>query len=134
MLPEMVSEPAVSRNVLVVDDEPAVRDVLRRYLVRRGWQVSEAPSAEDALAMLEDPAKPVDVIIVDLHLPGLSGTALCERISSVRPALASRIVVVSGDINGAAREMQHCRVDCQLLAKPFELTELDRVLASALAA
>lgn len=128
----MVTDPDVPRSVLVVDDEPAVRGVLRRYLERRGWRVTEAPSAEDALSLLEDPAQHVDVTIVDLHLPGLSGSALCERISTVRPALASRIVVVSGDINGAARELQHSHLTCQMLAKPFELTELDRVLASAM--
>ena len=78
LCPAMTS---VMRRVLLVDDEDPVRNVLRRYLELRGWAVIEATSAEEALVILDTEADSVGVVVVDFHLPGLSGGALCRRSS-----------------------------------------------------
>lgn len=116
-----------TRHMLVVDDEASVRLVLRRLLGRHGWTVAEAASGEEALSMLDDDARCIDAAIVDLHLPGLSGTALCQRIVGRRPELAGRLVIASGDAvlaTAALRQLDGCRA----LGKPFELAELDAVV------
>ncbi|MBX5465642.1 MAG: response regulator transcription factor [Clostridia bacterium] len=65
-------------HILVVDDEPAIRQVVRDRLSQEGYRVSAAASAEEALALLE--RETPDLAIVDLMLPGLDGFTLCERI------------------------------------------------------
>jgi two-component system cell cycle sensor histidine kinase/response regulator CckA len=118
----------VIRRVLLVDDEDTVRNVLRRYLELRGWSVLEATTAEEALVLLETEAESVGVVVVDFHLPGLSGGALCRRIATEYPMLASRMLMASGDaleaVSALAREAFHCPV----LTKPFDLLDFVHAL------
>ncbi|MCL6522711.1 MAG: response regulator transcription factor [Firmicutes bacterium] len=65
-------------HILVVDDEPAIRQVVHDRLSQEGYRVSAVASAEEALALLE--RERPDLAIVDLMLPGLDGFTLCERI------------------------------------------------------
>lgn len=130
--PIQVVDPARRKHVLLVDDEAAVRSVLRRFLERRGWVVIEAPNAELALELIDNPANSVDAAVVDMHLPGLAGAALCQRISAARPALATKMVVASGDARTASAALAREQVTCPVLAKPFELVELERVLGDLL--
>jgi DNA-binding response OmpR family regulator len=67
-----------SRLVLVVDDEPGVRDVAQMYLAREGFRVVLAADGPDALAAVE--REPPDLIILDLMLPGLDGFEVCRRL------------------------------------------------------
>ena len=119
----------VARTVLVVDDDLAVRLFLRRYLARFGWNVLEAHTAEQALALLDDSAAP-DLVICDLNLPGLSGVELCRRVAERHPSLASRLVLTSGDVGSASRELQHAALACPILGKPFSLDQLASVVDS----
>ena len=66
------------RRILVVDDEPTVREVLRRYLEREGWQVSEAADGRSALQLLRE--DPPDLLILDLMLPGVDGLSITRRL------------------------------------------------------
>lgn len=66
------------RTVLVVDDEPHIRDVLRGYLEADGHQVLEAATGEDALDMLA--AHDVDVVLLDVMLPGIDGLETLRRV------------------------------------------------------
>ena len=115
------------RTALVVDDERAVRHVLRRYLGRVGWTVVEAETAERALELLAEGPAP-DIVFCDLNLPGLSGVALCRHIAELHPALATRLVLTSGDAAMAAAELEAASIDRPILGKPFALTELQRVV------
>ena len=116
-----------ARTALVVDDERVVRLVLRRYLGRTGWTVMEAETAERALELLAEGVAP-DILFCDLNLPGLSGAALCRRITELHPALATRIVLTSGDAARAAAELKAASIDRPVLGKPFALTELQRIV------
>src|SRR4029453_2425079 len=71
--------PAEAR-VLVVDDEPIVRDVLSRYLSREGFEVEGAADGQAALDVLE-PIRP-ELIVLDLMLPGIDGLEVLRRIRS----------------------------------------------------
>jgi two-component system KDP operon response regulator KdpE len=67
-----------SASILVVDDEPQIRRVLRTTLTFRGYEISEAASGEDALEMARK-VKP-DLILLDVNLPGISGIETCKEI------------------------------------------------------
>ena len=117
------------RTALVVDDEQVVRLVLRRALGRAGWTVVEAETAEHALELLGVGRAP-DVVLCDLNLPGLSGAELCRRIAQTHPALASRLVITTGDATKAADELERAGIDCPILGKPFALADLHRIVDS----
>jgi DNA-binding response OmpR family regulator len=68
-------------RVLVVEDEPMVREVVARYLRREGYEVRLAGDGETALAAWRD--QPVDLILLDLMLPRLSGMEVCRQIRTV---------------------------------------------------
>ena len=119
--------PGLTRTALVVDDEAVVRTVLRRFLARAGWTVVEVETGEEALALLTHDVTP-GIVVCDLNLPGLSGASVCRRISEMRPGLASRLVITSGDPTAATREMEREAVHCPVLGKPFTFTELEGVL------
>ncbi|HEV7992698.1 MAG TPA: response regulator [Gemmatimonadaceae bacterium] len=121
--------PTPTRIALVVDDERVVRTVMRRLLERRGWDVIESETAEQALEVLSEPSTRIDVVLCDLNLPGLSGSALCSRIVTMRPELATRLILTSGDPRAAAAELARESLRCPVLEKPFSLTDLERVVA-----
>jgi CheY-like chemotaxis protein len=81
----------VSRRALVVDDEPDELALLTTHLRRLGLDVTQARSAEDALA--DDTHLDVDVAFVDLRLPGMGGWELVDELRTRRPGLP--VVVVS---------------------------------------
>ncbi len=96
----MTTMPQVSEiRVLVVDDEPSLRDVLGRYLDAEGFRVRCAESALEALRSLAQ--EPADVVVTDLAMPGLGGELLAERIRAVAPGAV--VIVVSGWITPAVR-------------------------------
>jgi CheY-like chemotaxis protein len=116
-----------ARTALVVDDEAVVRMVLRRFFGRNGWAVLEAENGERALEILAGDTLP-DVVICDLNLPGLSGTEFCQRVIELVPLLASRLVLTSGDPLSASAALEREHLDCPVLAKPFTIADLDRIL------
>ncbi|SDZ36598.1 DNA-binding response regulator, OmpR family, contains REC and winged-helix (wHTH) domain [Saccharopolyspora shandongensis] len=69
---------AEARRVLVVDDDHAVRDVLRRYLERSGYEVDLAEDGETALRLFAE--REPDLVVLDLMLPGVGGLEVCRRV------------------------------------------------------
>ena len=87
---------APSPRILVVDDEKNIRRTLDLVLSGEGYRVVEAPSAEDALAILANPDSPVDLAIFDLKLPGISGLEALERIKKDDATKQVPVIVISG--------------------------------------
>lgn len=85
----------MTARVLVVDDEPAIRHAVGRLFRREGWNVVTVATAGEAIAALETAA--ADAVLLDYHLPGMSGADLGAEIVQRWPALAGRFVFVSGD-------------------------------------
>jgi CheY-like chemotaxis protein len=104
-------------TVLVVDDEAAIRRVVRRALERDGAEVLEAEGGETALALLQWGADPVDLVITDLTMPGIGGLAMAEVLSVFRPELP--VLAMSGNPRMPSPDRR-----LQLLLKPFTLPEL----------
>lgn len=106
-------------SVLVVDDEPAIRDLLALVLEGDGYEVRQASDGEEALVAAE--RQPPDVILLDIKMPGMSGVEFARRYA-LAPGPRAPIVIVT-----AAREVEDTVADvdvCAFLAKPFELQSL----------
>lgn len=87
---------AASPTVLVVDDERNIRRTLQMVLEGEGYQALTAETAEEALRILANPAIPVDLAILDVKLPGMTGLEALERIRSEEATRDLPIVVISG--------------------------------------
>jgi PAS domain S-box-containing protein len=88
--------PALRGRVLVVDDEPLVRRALARMLTRENLDVAQAEDGLEALSLLTAATPPFDAILCDLTMPNLSGVDLHQRLSAELPAVAARMVFVTG--------------------------------------
>jgi two-component system cell cycle sensor histidine kinase/response regulator CckA len=108
--------------VLLVEDEAPVRAFASRALKMRGYTVIEAENAEEALAMLENPALSVDVFVTDVIMPGLDGPSWVKRALEARPD--TRVVFVSGYSEEGLIEMRESIPNSVFLPKPFSLSEL----------
>ena len=102
--------------VLLVDDEELVRMSTADMLTDMGFEVCEASSAEDALALLSQDMK-IDLVITDHLMPGMSGAQLAYEVRARNPALPILIVSGYADVEGIAPELPR-------LTKPFRLSEL----------
>jgi DNA-binding response OmpR family regulator len=89
--------PSAQPTVLVVEDDDLVLDAITRMLVREGYLVLTAPSGHDAIGMLHAPLQPINVVVLDVNLPDVSGIDLCARIRELHPALP--VVVCTGSTN-----------------------------------
>jgi signal transduction histidine kinase/CheY-like chemotaxis protein len=130
--PETAPSPAAARaptlqgvTVLLVDDEPAVRSPLARFLVRRGATVREAANGHEALAALD--VAGCDLIVADLRMPGMDGVALFRALRERAPELAGRTVFLSGDVSQLGDLQVGIEPD-RVLPKPVELAEFERFL------
>ena len=79
--------PGRGQHVLYVDDDEVLREVAGRLLQRAGWRVSTCEDAVQALALLDDPAQDVALLVSDLDMPGASGLALCAAVRRRRPQM-----------------------------------------------
>lgn len=111
-----IERPAIPRGtetILLVDDESAVRTVLRRMLERSGFRVIECEDGHTALAALGRADPPADALLIDRSMPGLSGEQVIERIGQLGIQLP--ILVLSGH---SSVELSHPNV-VAVLSKPI---------------
>jgi DNA-binding response OmpR family regulator len=113
-------------RILVVDDEPGLLDVLQEHLVNCRYHVETALNGEAALAAIAR-AHP-DVVLLDLHMPGMDGLEVLRRIR----ALARVIMVTANTDVPAARETPKSGT-FDYVTKPIDFDHLDRVIEAALA-
>ena len=84
-------------RILFVDDDPAMRDLVRRVLERQGFFVQAVPTAEVALLLLEERIQ-FDLLITDVVMPGgMNGFELAERATALHPSL--RVLYLTGFVN-----------------------------------
>ena len=126
----MQTEIAMPR-ALLVDDEPGIRIALRRWFERQGFVAVEAADGRQALDHLmaaKDVEDTPDVIVCDIHLPGISGDELLRRLCEDRPALVARVILTTGDSVDYAAPGSVLARHPFVLQKPFELATLKRMV------
>jgi CheY-like chemotaxis protein len=122
-------------TVLVVEDEEGVRELVRRVLVRHGYQVLEARHGRDALREAERHPERIDLLLTDVVMPEMSGVALASELRERRPEL--RVLYMSGYTEEEIVRRGDGGPGLALLPKPFageELARLVRVTLDAAAA
>ncbi|MFW5501065.1 MULTISPECIES: sigma-54-dependent transcriptional regulator [unclassified Maridesulfovibrio] len=119
---------AIGKNVLIVDDEPSLRLLIRAVLESDGWNVHEAQSGEQALEML--PGLTLNAALIDMRMEGMDGMALLKELNTIMPGLPVIMLTAYGNVNSAVVAMKHGAFD--YLTKPADNEELKAVLAKAL--
>lgn len=115
------------RTILLIDDEPQIRRVLRASLSARGAKVFEAQSGEEGLELLRE--RTVDLVLLDLNMPGMGGLRTC---SAIRGAWDVPIIVVSvRDSDQDKIEALDAGAD-DFVTKPFSFDELMARIRAAL--
>jgi two-component system response regulator PrrA len=112
-----------THRILVVDDDAAVRRTLQRALDRAGHTVILAASGEQACEILQS-GTAVDVALMDLRMPTMSGRTLFQMILAQWPLLAARLAVMSGDPEAEDHAAWMSMHDLPVLPKPFSLEEV----------
>jgi PAS domain S-box-containing protein len=118
-----------NETVLLVEDDTAVRELVRDALRHHGYTVLVAADGAEALALAKQTDLAIHLLFSDLALPRLDGVALATQLTKLRPDLC--VVFTSGhtaDAFGANHEFP----DARFLAKPFTIDELSRVVRNAL--
>jgi PAS domain S-box-containing protein len=115
-------EPVRGARVLLVEDERALAAAVVDALTDAGLHVDHAIDGEEALVCVRRHA--YDAVICDLKMPRVDGMMLYRAIAAATPALARRVIFVTGDVVGADAERFLDDSGCRWLAKPFRLAEL----------
>ncbi|MFN2571016.1 MAG: ATP-binding protein [Gemmatimonadales bacterium] len=127
--PSLPAKSLADIRVLLVDDEELIRRPMARFLTKRGAEIKEAPDGLAALERLTEGFDP-HIILADLRMPRMDGAEFYERLQQEHPALAERVLFLSGDITHlAGRGLSEVPRD-RVLVKPVELAELERRIAS----
>ena len=114
--------------VLIVEDEPRLRELLSRAITHWGFEVAAARSGEEAMRLTD--ARPADIVVLDLNLPGMDGMELLGKLRQ-RTANIQAIVLTGFASVEAAKEAVHQDV-VEFLTKPCHLGELEKALDRAM--
>ena len=113
-----------NETILVVEDQPDLREITRIFLERYGYNVLEAGSAEQALTLTKTFTGRIDVMLTDVIMPGLSGRQLGEEVMATRPE--TKVVYMTGYTDDMVVHHKVLEPDVALLQKPFTHIELAR--------
>lgn len=122
--------PRLSGSVLVVEDDPDIREMTSSILAVAGAGVSGASSSAEALTRLE--AGDFDALVIDWNLAGETAGVLLEALRDSRPHLLRRSVVVTGDLMSIPGRHEAEQFGCPVLAKPFRPRQLVEAVAGIL--
>ncbi len=110
-----------TESILVVEDDPQVRELLRRTLTRLGYSILETADADTALAMFQTSGR-IDLVVSDVVLPGMSGRELAERIRQI--GQDTMVLFMSGYTEDAILRAGISSASVPFLAKPFSARDL----------
>ncbi len=116
--------------ILCVDDEPANLKLLENILVPRGYEVVSVASGEDALRKIK--TRPIDLVLMDLMLPGMDGLQVSRKIKDNKKARNIPIIMLTAHSGVESFIKSLSNEVFAYLHKPFETEELVRIVRAAL--
>src|SRR5271169_4696010 len=120
----------MAQKILVIDDEKLIRWTLEQHLVKEGYDVATAESAEKGLELITEDAP--DLILLDNRLPEMSGLELLEKLNVHGRGFIVIMITAYGMVETAVKAMKHGAYD--YISKPFNLEEITFVIKKALEA
>ncbi|GEM_PF-7056852 len=113
-------------RILYIDDEPSLRSLVSEFLRMVGHECETEPSGEAGLDRALNGE--FDVIICDMHLPGISGADLCRRLLAEKPSIEGRLLLATGDLLSRETQEFFSQTGLPHIHKPFKLHELNSVI------
>jgi CheY-like chemotaxis protein len=120
----MTDSESASRRLLVIDDDPSCRTTIAYLLQRLGHTVDAAESGPAGIALLRQ--KPVDLVVTDLMMPGLTGWDVARLAKAMRPRIP--VVLVTGCAHAIAPDQPERAFVDAILAKPFGIAAMQAVI------
>jgi PAS domain S-box-containing protein len=130
VFPERLAGGGGNETVLLVEDEDAVRRLVCRVLESAGYRVFEADTPLEALHFCEQHPEPIDLLLTDVVMPGMSGRELASRTATLRPEM--RVLYVSGYMEEVMAQHGVRGPEIAFLGKPFAPEELTRKVREVL--
>jgi len=118
----MADVPSGDETILLVEDDESVRDLTWRVLEGQGYTVLQAGNGQEAIQVAASHAGRIHLMVTDLVMPGMSGKALAEQLSQVRPDI--KVLFISGYTDELIAEYGILEPGVTLLQKPFRPVEL----------
>ncbi len=106
-----------SPGVLVVDDDDTLRTILARELRKRGVRVWVATGGREAISLYADLAEEIDVILMDMHMPGMNGDEACAALRAGAPNV--RCCFMTADLRPGTRKALLASGALEVFSKPF---------------
>lgn len=134
-MPEATGEtmaPQRRATILLVEDEPAVRELVQRQLIGLGYEVLSAGSPGEALKLAETHQGSIDLLLTDVVMPDANGHEMAERLRKSRPGMAC--LFMSGYPENVISEKGILKPGVHFLSKPFSRSQLEQAVMEALAA
>jgi two-component system, cell cycle sensor histidine kinase and response regulator CckA len=123
------AQPQGRQTVLLVEDEEAVRRIIKALLVRQGYRVLEADTPRAALDLFDRHQQEIDLLLTDVVMPDMNGPALAQRLVALRPEL--RILFISGYAD-VGLPLDGASPNVSFLSKPFQASALIAKVGEAL--
>ena len=119
-----------TETILLVDDAEPFRSVGQEILNEFGYKVITASDGESALELYCNEQKRIDLVLLDLTMPGMNGRECLEELLKVNPMLKV-VMTCSGNLGGSTRKLIESRAKA-FLSKPYEIGEFPRVIREVL--
>ena len=120
--------PEKPATILVVDDEASIRQALRVTLGKIGFEVAEAATGEEALALIR--SLQYDAVLLDMNMPGMGGMAACREIRRVAPSLPILMLTIRDNQDDKVEALESGADD--YVTKPFHMRELTARVRAAI--
>jgi DNA-binding NtrC family response regulator len=117
------------KTILLVDDEPHLVEIMEETLITFGYHVIPRPDAQSALDLIRE-GTDIDLVITDYRLPGMNGIEFLERCRKILPSVPIIMITGYGSVETYLRSLNLGAFE--YLLKPYDVTELHRVVKSAL--
>ncbi|TNF24517.1 MAG: sigma-54-dependent Fis family transcriptional regulator [Deltaproteobacteria bacterium] len=124
----MSHPPAEEVSILIVDDEPGIRDSLTSWFEEDGFDVDNAGDARAALAKLD--ARPFQIVLLDIKMPGMDGMELLKRIRASAPDVVVIMITAFASVETAVQALKDGAFD--YVTKPFDPDDLNRLIRNAI--
>ena len=122
--------PGGSETVLLVDDERAIRNIGQEILSRKGYRTITAENGEEALAIYREKAVDIDLVVLDISMPGMGGHKCLQELLRINPEV--KVIIASGYSRDAQLKGRLEPVVAGYVAKPFKMAELQKKVREVL--